>query len=70
MPKYYGTRQAAKIVGVHFLTLHRWIAEKKIKPKGVPLPEGKTLYQWSDADIAKAKELKLLPKGRPRKDAK
>ena len=66
MPKYYTTKQAAKMVGVHFLTLHRMLAADKIKPKGIPLPGGKTLWQWSDADIAKAKALKL-PKGRPRK---
>jgi hypothetical protein len=68
MPKYYTTRQAAEKVGVHFLTLHRMLAAGKIKPKpkGIPLPGDKTLWQWTDADIAKAKSLKL-PKGRPRK---
>ena len=67
MPKYYSTRQAAAKVGVHFLTLHRYLQDGKIKPKGIPLPGGKNLWQWTDADIAKAKSLKL-PKGRPRKD--
>ena len=64
--KWYSTRQAAKMVGVHFLTLHRMLQAGRIKPKGIPLPGGKTLWQWSEADIAKAKKLKL-PKGRPRK---
>ena len=74
MPKYYTTRQAAAKVGVHFLTLHRYLQDGKIKPKGIPLPKGKNgksknLWLWTDADIAKAKSLKL-PKGRPRKEAK
>ena len=35
--KVYGTPKAAKLVGVHYLTLHRWIGEKKIKPNGITL---------------------------------
>lgn len=67
MQKFYTTREAAEKVGVHFLTLHRMLQAGKVKPKGIPLPGGKNLWQWTDADIAKAKRLKL-PKGRPRRE--
>lgn len=69
MQKFYTTRQASKMVGVHFLTLHRMLQAGKIKPKSIPLPGGKNFWQWSDADIAKAKTLKQA-KGRPRKEGK
>lgn len=64
----YGTPAVAKMVGIHYVTLHRWIADGKIKPHGIELADGRMLYQWTDADIAKAKALKGETKlGRPPK---
>jgi predicted site-specific integrase-resolvase len=54
------------MIGVHHLTLHRWLKAGKVKPKGVKLANGSTIWQWTDADIEKAKKLKQPP-GRPRK---
>src|SRR6266566_5714781 len=66
--KVYGTPKAAKLVGVHYLTLHRWIGEKKIKPNGITLADGRTLYQWTEKDIETAKKIKAETKlGRPPK---
>jgi predicted site-specific integrase-resolvase len=62
MAKTYGTPAVAKMVKVHYVTLHRWIAAGKIKPHGIELADGRTLYQWTDADIEKAKALKAKSK--------
>jgi predicted site-specific integrase-resolvase len=71
MAKTYGTPAVAKMVKIHYVTLHRWIADGKIKPHGIELADGRTLYQWTDADIEKAKKLKAENKpGRPPKAKK
>ena len=51
MKKIYSTPQAAKKIGVSFITLHRWFRDGKIRPQGIPV-EGRTLWYWNDADIA------------------
>jgi len=67
-PKVYGTPRVAKLVGIHYLTLHRWISEGKIKPHGIPLADGRVLYQWTEKDIETAKKIKAETKlGRPPK---
>ena len=67
--KVYGTPKAAKLIGVHFLTLHRWLREKRLKPPdGLKLPDGRTVYLWTDQDIQAAKKLKeTIKTGRPPK---
>jgi predicted site-specific integrase-resolvase len=64
--KAYTTPKAAKLIGVSVITVYRWLAAGKIKPKGIELGDGRMLWQWSDADISKGKDLKLAP-GRPLK---
>lgn len=62
------TPEAAKILGVHHLTLHRWIKQGLIEPKSVSYSGGRRLYQWTDADIEKARKVKGEQKlGRPPK---
>ena len=39
MQKTYSTPQAAKLIGVSFITEHRWIRDKKIRPS-VALQDG------------------------------
>lgn len=56
----YSTRQAAKELGLHYTTFHKYLREKK-----VPLPElttivGVRVRVWSEADIERVR--KLLPK--------
>jgi predicted site-specific integrase-resolvase len=56
---FYSTPQAAKMLGISFITLNRYIAAKKI-----PLPpirvSGVRARLWSDEDIERVR--KLLPK--------
>ena len=65
MKKTYGTPQAAKKIGVSFITLHRWLKAGKIHPQGIPL-EGRTLWRWTDADIAKGRKVKAAQKPGPK----
>ncbi|HET6143864.1 MAG TPA: hypothetical protein VFE02_10165 [Candidatus Acidoferrales bacterium] len=66
MKKTYGTPQAAKLIGVSFITLHRWIRDKKIRPSvAVPL-DGRILWRWTDADIAKGRKVKAAQKPGPK----
>jgi predicted DNA-binding transcriptional regulator AlpA len=69
--KTYTTPQAAEKIGVSFPTLHRWLRDKRISPQGVRL-QGRTLWLWTDADIAKAREVKatLKPGPKPKSSAK
>ena len=70
MAKTYSTPKAAKLIGVHFVTVHRWLAEGLIKPASVELEDGRRLWRWTDADIAAAKKLKAERKSGPKPKAK
>jgi hypothetical protein len=66
----YSTQQAAKRVGIHWVTLHRWLAAKKGRPTiAVPMGGGRTLWRWTEKDLAKLEKLKKATyrKGRGRK---
>jgi len=64
----YSTPQAAKKIGVSFITLHRWLRDRKIRPQGIPL-EGRILWLWTDADIAKGRRVKAAQKPGPKPKA-
>ena len=66
MGKLYTTPKAARLIGVSIITVYRWLAAGKVKPKGIELGDGRMLWQWSEADITKARGLKRAL-GRPRK---
>jgi predicted site-specific integrase-resolvase len=55
--KTYSTPQAAKLIGISFPSLHRWLRDGKIRPQGIPLA-GRTVWIWRDADIARGKKVK------------
>ena len=61
-PKTYSTPQAAKLIGVSLITVHRWLAAEKIKPFGIELGDGRKLWRWNDRDIAEGRKLKGLRK--------
>jgi predicted site-specific integrase-resolvase len=62
MKKTYGTREAAARIGVALRTVNRWLADGKIKPSvSVPMGGGRTLWRWSNADIAKARKIDSTP---------
>jgi hypothetical protein len=70
-PKIYSTPQAAKLIGVHVVTLWNWLSDEKVKADGVPLTGGKMLWQWTDESIGAAKAFKATQKvGRPAKKKK
>jgi len=64
----YSTPQAAKKIGVSFITLHRWLKDGKIRAQGIPL-EGRILWLWTDADIAKGRKVKAAQKPGPKPKA-
>lgn len=70
MKKTYGTPQAAKKIGVSFITLHRWLKAGKIRPQGITLADGRILWRWTDADIAKGKKVKTAQKPGPKAGAR
>jgi predicted site-specific integrase-resolvase len=64
--KTYSTPQAAKKIGVSFITLHRWLRDGKIRPSvAIPI-DNRTLWAWTDADIAKGKKVKAEQKPGPK----
>ena len=72
MKKTYSTQQAAGKMGVSFRTLNRWLALELIRPSvAVPMGGGRTLWRWTDADIAKGRKVKATqkpgPKARPKR---
>jgi predicted site-specific integrase-resolvase len=64
--KTYGTPKAAKLIGVSFATIHRWLRDEKIRPSVAMQLDGRTLYRWTDADIAKGKKVKAAQKPGPK----
>ena len=59
MKKTYSTQQAARKMGVSFRTLNRWLALELIRPSiAIPIDGGRTLWRWTDADIAKGRKVK------------
>jgi predicted site-specific integrase-resolvase len=69
--KNYSTEKAAAKIGVGFRTLNRWLALGKIKPStALKMPSGRTLWLWSDADIAKGRKVKAAQKPGPKPSAK
>ena len=71
MKKTYSTERAAAKIGVSFRTLNRWLALGKIRPsQGITLSDGRTLWRWTDADIAKGRKVKAAQKPGPKTGAK
>jgi predicted site-specific integrase-resolvase len=58
MPKTYSTLEAAKLIGVSLITLHRWLAAEEIRPFGIELGDGRKLWRWNERDIAEGRTLK------------
>lgn len=67
--KTYSTPQAAKKIGVSFITLHRWLRDGKIRPSVAIPVEKRTLWAWTDADIAKGRKVKAAQKPGPKPKA-
>lgn len=75
MQTTYSTQQAARRIGVSFRTLNRWLALELIQPSHtMPMGGGRTLWRWTDADVARGRKVrdaqKPGPKAKPRKASK
>ena len=67
MKRTYSTEVAAKRIGVSFRTLNRWLSLAKIRPSlAIPFKDGRKLWRWTDADIARGKKVKASQKPRPK----
>jgi hypothetical protein len=67
MKKTYSTLQAARKMGVGFRTLNRWLELGKIQPStAIKMPNGRTLWLWTGADIAKGRRVKAVQKPGPK----
>ena len=65
--KSYSTREAAAKMRVSFRTLNRWLSLGKVRPSlAVPLGGGRTLWRWSEADIARGRKVKAAQKPGPK----
>jgi predicted site-specific integrase-resolvase len=67
----FSTPQASKLIGIHWVTLRRWLADGKVRPSlAVPM-DGRTLWRWTKADVERARRFKATQKpGRKSKKKK
>ena len=65
--KTYSTQQAAAKMRVSFRTLNRWLALELIRPStAIPIGGGRTLWRWTDADIAKGRKVNATQRPGPK----
>ena len=56
---FHSTRTAARLAGVSFRTLNRWLNLGRMKPsKSIAVGEGRYVWLWSDRDIEKIRKIK------------
>ena len=68
----YTTRQAAKIVGVHRITLQNWITDGSVPAPKIQVIGESSMRLWTERDIAKARKAikkKPLQLSRPKSRA-
>lgn len=62
----FSTQQAASLIGIHWVTLRRWLAAGKVQPSiAVPM-EGRTLWRWTKTDVERARQFKATQKPGPK----
>jgi hypothetical protein len=67
MKKTYSTQQAARKMGVGFRTLNRWLELGKIAAStAIKMPNGRTLWLWTEIDIARGRKVKATQKPGPK----
>jgi len=62
----YSTNQAAKLIGVHPVTVRKWLASGKVRPSVAVPMDGRTLWRWTAADVEKARRFKATQKPGPK----
>lgn len=67
--KTYSTKEVARRVAVHWVTLHKWMAAGKVRASHQIGMNGGKHWRWTEQDIAKIKKYKAkhYRKGRGRK---
>lgn len=67
--KTYSTKDVARRVGVHWVTLHKWIAAGKVRPSHQIGFNGGKHWRWTEQDIARVMKYKAknYRKGRGKK---
>jgi hypothetical protein len=69
--KTYSTKRAAAKIGTGFRTLNRWLARGLIRPSmAIPIDGGRTLWRWTDADVAKGRKVRAAQKPGPKPHCK
>jgi len=58
MSKKYSTVKVAKMLGIGWSTLYRWIVEGKVEAPPVQSLDGFEIRLWSEEDIAKVRKYK------------
>jgi predicted site-specific integrase-resolvase len=63
------TKQVAKLVGIHWMTLYRWLAQGKVRPSIAIKLKGSVLHRWTAGDVDRVRKYKQknYRKGRGRK---
>ncbi len=56
--KAYSISEAARILGVGRVTLHRWIRDKLVPTPATRIIAGVRLRFWTDSDLVKLREYK------------
>jgi excisionase family DNA binding protein len=67
----YSTSEAARKLGIHPITLHRWVLEGRIKAPKKQHIGGVVVRLWADRDVDRVRKYKAAHyrKGRGRKKA-
>ncbi len=58
----YSTREAARKLGIHLVTLQSYIADGKIPAPSIVRVGGVQVRLWTDADIQRARKFMPKPK--------
>jgi len=64
--KTYSTAQAAKLIGIHLITLRRWLASGKIRPSVSTPMNGRTLWRFTVGDVERFRKFKGTQKTGPK----
>jgi len=67
--KTHSTKRVAQLVGIHWMTLYRWLEQGKVRPSIVVPLNGRSIRRWTDRDVERVKKFKAANyrKGRGRK---
>jgi len=67
--KTYSTKEAARLAGIHWVTLHRWLAAGGVRPSQSIKFNGGKLWRWTAADVERVRKYRAAHyrKGRGRK---